>query len=99
MVLKASLQQLLKLVKAMTPGAPRIEFGQATLRVGVSAVVLAYVVYLGRHGLLNAELHALAAALAFFAFAVAIAGRILQAPGVSKSRRVLGIVVDNAVAS
>ena len=99
MVLKASLQQLLKLVKMMTPGAPRIEFGQATLRVGVSAVVLAYVVYLGRHGLLNAELHALAAALAFFAFAVAIAGRILQAPGVSKSRRVLGIVVDNAVAS
>ena len=42
---------------------------------------------------------ALLAALAFFAFAVAITVRIIQTPGISKFRRILGIVVDNTAAS
>jgi two-component system, sensor histidine kinase RpfC len=103
MISTASLQRWLTLdgVKAMTPGAPRLEFGQAILRVVVSAAVLAYVAwYVGRDGNVTGdEVQALVAACAFFAFAGAITLRILQAPGISKARRILGIVVDNAVAS
>ena len=85
----------------MTGGAPRPELGQAVLRVSVSAAILAYVVwYVGHDGSVQGdEIQALVAASSFFAFAVAITLRILQAPGISKARRVLGIVVDNAVAS
>ncbi len=85
----------------MTAGPPRVEFGQALLRVFISALVLAYVVwYVGpAGGITNDKVEALLAAAAFFAFAGAITVRILQAPGISKSRRILGIVVDNVVAS
>ena len=103
MVSKATLLRWLRLdgVKAMTAGEPRLEFEQAILRVIISALVLAYVAwYVGRDGFVaGEEVQALVAAFAFFAFAVAITVRILQAPGISKSRRILGIVVDNAVAS
>ena len=85
----------------MTAGPPRVEFGQALLRVFISALVLAYVVwYVGPAGAMTDDkVEALLAAAAFFAFAGAITVRILQAPGISKSRRILGIVVDNVVAS
>ena len=88
-------------VKGMAAGEPRLEFEQAKLRVIISALVLTYVVwYVGRDGAVTGdEGQALLAASAFFAFAVAIAIRILQAPGISKARRILGIVVDNAVCS
>jgi two-component system sensor histidine kinase RpfC len=103
MVSKAILLRWLSLggIKALTPGPARMEFGQAMLRVVVSAAVLAYVIwYARRDGLIAGdELQALAAAFAFFAFAGAITIRILQAPGISKSRRILGIVVDNTVCS
>ena len=61
-------------VKAMTAGPSRLEFGQAKLRVIVSAIILAYVAwYVGRDGAVTGdEVQALAAASAFFAFAVAI---------------------------
>ena len=83
------------------PGAPRLEFEQAILRVVISAAVLADVGwYVGRDGVVSGdEVQALIAAVSFFAFAGAITLRILQAPGISKARRILGIVVDNAVAS
>jgi two-component system, sensor histidine kinase RpfC len=103
MISKASLRRWLTLdgVKAMTPGAPRLEFGQAMLRVFVSALVLAYVGwYVGRDGIVTDDgAQALVAAFAFFAFAGVITLRILQAPGISKARRILGIVVDNTAAS
>src|ERR1700704_1559419 len=103
MVTKANLLRWLRLdgVKAMTAGEPRLEFEQAILRVLISALVLAYVAwYVGRDGVVSGdEVQALAAAVAFFAFAGAITIRILQAPEISKARRILGIVVDNTVAS
>lgn len=103
MVTKANLLRWLRLdgVKALTPGPARMEFEQAMLRVVVSAAVLAYVVwYVGRDGVVSGdEVQALVAAVAFFSFAGAITIRILQAPGISKSRRILGIVVDNTVCS
>jgi two-component system sensor histidine kinase RpfC len=103
MISKTSLLRWFRLdeVKAMTAGPPRVEFGQALLRVFISGLVLAYVVwYVGRAGAITDDkVEALLAAAAFFAFAGAITVRILQAPGISKSRRVLGIVVDNVVAS
>ncbi len=85
----------------MTPGAPRLEFGQAVLRVVVSFAILVYVVwYVARDGVITGdETQALSAAGAFFSFAAAITLRILQAPGISKARRILGIVVDNSIAS
>ena len=81
--------------------ARRQELEQAIIRVGISAAVLAYVAwYVGRDGVVTrGEAQALVATFAFFAFAVAITVRILQAPDISKARRILGIVVDNAVAS
>ena len=80
--------------------AQRPEFEQATLRVLISAVVLAYVGwYVGRDGITGGGTQALVVAFAFFAFAGAIAVRVLHAPGISKSRRIFGIVVDNAVAT
>src|SRR2546429_9753601 len=103
MISKTSLLRWVRLdeVKAMTAAPPRVEFQQALLRVFISALVLAYVIwYVGRAGAITDDkVEALFAAAAFFAFAVAITVRILQAPGISKSRRVLGIVVDNVVAS
>ena len=80
--------------------AQRPELEQATLRVLISALVLAYVgSYVGRDGITGGGPQALVAASAFFAFAVAITVGILQAPGISKAWRILGIVVDNAVAT
>ena len=103
MISKASLLQRLSLdrIQPKIVGVPRLEFEQAIIRVGISFLVLAYVVwYVGRDGKLNVdEVQALLAAFAFFAFAVAIAVRIVQAPGIPKARRILGIVVDNTVAS
>src|SRR6202171_5122584 len=103
MVTKANLLRWLRLdrVKAMTTGEPRLEFEQAILRVVISALVLAYVAwYVGHDGIVAGdEVQALVAAFAFFAFAGAITVRILQAPGISKARRILGIVIDNTVAS
>ena len=56
--------------------------------------------YVERDSKLDVDaVQALLAAFAFFAFAVAITARIVQRPGISKARRILGIVVDNAVAS
>ena len=82
-------------------GEPRLEFEQAILRVIISAAILAYVAwYVGRDGVVKGdESQALFAAFAFFTFAVMVTIRILQAPGISKSRRILGIVVDNVIAS
>lgn len=103
MISLASLRRRLTLdnFKAMTPGPVRLEFGQALLRVLVSAAVLAYVAwYVLRNGVVSGDgSQALGAAFAFFAFAAAIAFRIVQAPGISKSRRIVGIIVDNTVAS
>ena len=103
MISKASLLRRVSLdrIQPKIVGVPRLEFEQAIIRVGISFLVLAYVVwYVGRDSKLNVdEVQALLAAFAFLTFAVAIALRILQAPGVSKARRILGIVVDNSVAS
>jgi two-component system sensor histidine kinase RpfC len=103
MISKLALPRWLKLdkVKALTPGPLRMEFGQSLLRLFVSAAVLAYVAWLARRdGVIAAdEVQALVASVAFFIFAGAIAVRILQEPGISKRRRILGIVVDNTVAS
>ena len=91
----------LDMIKPTIVGVPRVEFEQALIRVIISALVFAYVVwYVGRDGKLALdEVEALVAAFAFFTFSLAITGRIVQAPGVSKARRILGIVVDNTVAS
>ena len=88
-------------VKAIAPGEPRLELEQAVLRVIISFAILAYVTwYVTRDGVVTGdEGQALFAAFSFFAFAVAVMVRILQAPGVSKARRILGIVVDNSIAS
>ena len=88
-------------VKAMIAWlARRQELEQAIIRVGISAAVLAYVAwYVGRGWMTGGGIQALLVAFAFFAFAGAIAVRVLQAPRIAKARRILGIVVDNAVAS
>jgi two-component system sensor histidine kinase RpfC len=88
-------------VKAMIAWlAQRQELEQAIIRVGISAAVLAYVAwYVGRGSMTDGGIQALLVAFAFFAFAGAIAIRVLQAPRIAKARRILGIVVDNAVAS
>ena len=104
MISKPSSQRWFTLhgVKAMIAWlSRRPEFEQATLRVLISAVVLAYVAwYVKRDGIVTSdEGQALLVAFGFFAFACAITLRILQAPRSSKTRRIIGIVVDNAVAS
>ena len=99
----ASLRRWLTLggIKAMIAGAPRVEFEHAILRVVISALVLMYVAWhVRRDGIFTGdEAQALIAAFAFFAFASAITVLTLQAQSISKARRVLGIVVDNAVAT
>ena len=100
MISKPSLQRWLRL-DGVTEGAPRLEFEQALVRVFISATVLACVEwYVARDGVITGKgTQALVASFAFFAFAVTTTVRILQAPGISKTRRILGIVIDNAVAT
>ncbi len=81
-------------VKAIAPGEPRLEFEQAFLRVVISGAIFGYVAWYVERGD-----QALFAALFFFVFALAVATRIVQAPGISRARRILCMLVDNAIAS
>jgi len=80
---------------------PRPELGQATLRLVIATAVLGYVVwYVLRDGAIQPdERLALLAATAFVLFAAGLVAQIVVRPQKSVARRLLGIVIDNAVAS
>jgi two-component system sensor histidine kinase RpfC len=86
---------------ATVAAAPRVEFEQARLRLGVAAVIAAYVVwYVTRDGVVTgSESLTLSFAFVYLFFSATLCLRIHAAPHTSVPRRVLGIVVDNAVAS
>jgi len=81
--------------------APRPELGQAWLRLVIATAVLGYVAwYVLRDGeLAPTEFQAILAAAAFVVFALALVIQIVAQPTVSVARRLLGIAIDNAVAS
>jgi two-component system sensor histidine kinase RpfC len=86
-------------VREMLASAPRQEFEQAVLRLAVAAVIFVYVIgYLTSHSS-HPEVIAEAQWIAgvFFLFAFAIVVRILVAPYESVTRRVFGILADNAI--
>ncbi len=89
-----------RLFKAIA-AAPRQELGQAVLRLTIAIAVLAYVAwYVLRDGFLNPnEAQAIVAATAFVLFAAFLVVEVIKVPRVSVRRRLLGIVVDNVVAS
>jgi two-component system sensor histidine kinase RpfC len=86
---------------ATVAAAPRVEFEQARLRLGVAAVIAAYVGwYVTRDGVVTgSESLTLSFAFVYLLFSATLCLRIRAAPHASVPRRVLGIVVDNTVAS
>ena len=85
----------------MFASAPRSELEQASLRVAIPVAVM---IYLGVDAfvgdpLTRTELSALWFAIAFFVFAVILAGFVLNAKTDSAPRRLFGIVADNAANS
>ena len=82
----------------MLSTAPRPELEQALLRVAIPAAVMIYVAldeFIG-DPLTATEYRALWFAIAFFLFAVILAGFVLNATAGSAPRRIFGIFVDNA---
>jgi len=82
----------------MLTSAPRPELEQAMLRVAIPAAVMIYIAldeFIG-DPLTATERNALWFAVAFFVFAVILAGFVLNAKGDSPVRRTFGIFVDNA---
>lgn len=82
----------------MLSTAPRAELEQALLRVAIPAAVMIYIAideFIGQP-LSPTEHEALWFAIAFFAFAVILAGCVLNAKHGSATRRVFGIFADNA---
>ncbi|MEO8740190.1 MAG: ATP-binding protein [Casimicrobiaceae bacterium] len=81
--------------------APRQELSQTILRLAIACAVLVYVAwYVFRDGILDShEAQALVAATGFVLFAAFLAIEVVKVPRVSVRRRLLGIVVDNGVAS
>ena len=88
-------------VFAAIAAAPRQELGQAVLRMSIATAVLAYVAwYVFRDGAINPQqAQAIVAATLFVLFAAFLVIEIINVPKISIHRRVLGIVVDNGVAS
>jgi two-component system sensor histidine kinase RpfC len=86
---------------AAVAAAPRVEFEQARLRLVVAAVIAAYVAwYVTRDGVVTgSESLTLSFAFVYLLFSATLCLRIRAAPHTSVPRRVLGIVVDNTVAS
>ena len=82
----------------MFASAPRSELEQALLRVAIPAAVMIYIgadAFIG-DPLSPTERSALWFALAFFSFAIVLAGFVLHAKRDSAPRRLFGIVADNA---
>jgi two-component system sensor histidine kinase RpfC len=88
-------------LKAVIAAAPQPELGQAVLRVTLFGIILAYLFwYVLRDGVIeSAEYEFLAVTSGFLAFSVLLTLFILAAPHVSVPRRLLGMVVDNALAT
>src|SRR5438034_1622515 len=86
---------------ATVPARPRVEFEQARLRLVVAATVAVYVVWWVTRDrfVTGSESLTLSVAFAYLLFAAALCLRIHAAPNTSVRRRILGIVVDNAIAS
>ena len=85
----------------MVASAPRSELEQAFLRVVIPAAVMLYIgadAFIG-DPLTRTEQSALWFAVAFFSFAIVLAGFVLNAKSDSTLRRLFGIVVDNAANS
>lgn len=82
----------------MLSKAPRAELEQALLRVAIPAAVMVYIVLDDLIGdpLSMTEREAFWFALGFFLLAVAFAAVVLNATDGSPSRRVIGILIDNA---
>jgi two-component system sensor histidine kinase RpfC len=81
----------------MFVGCPRPELEQALLRVAIPAAVMLYIgvdAFVG-DPLTATELRALWFAIAFFFFAMVLAGLVLDAKTDSTLRRLFGIVTDN----
>lgn len=101
--LSSQTQRWLTRVRLMATAAvePRVEFEQARLRLGAAAVIAAYVLwYVTRDGsVTGSESLTLSFAFAYLLFSAVLCLRIHAVPDTSVRRRVLGIVVDNAVAS
>ena len=85
----------------MFASAPRSELEQASLRVAIPVAVMMYLgvdAFVG-DPLTRTELGALWFAVAFFVFAMILAGFVLNAKADSAPRRLFGIVADNAANS
>jgi len=88
-------------LKAVIGAAPRPEFEQATMRVVIVGLILAYLFwYVLRDGVIEpAEYESLAVTSGFLAFSVLLTLWILSAPHASVSRRLLGIVAIMRIAT
>ena len=86
-------------LKAVIAAAPRPELEQATLRLVIGALVLAFVAWgtLRGGGAGPEENEVLAVAAGFVGFSVLLTLTILAAPHASAPRRLLGLAIDNAV--
>ena len=88
-------------LKAMSARAPRAELEQASLRVGISVLVLGYLTWhaVRSDGADPRMSEVLSVAIAFSLFSIGLVVRILVSGGDSVFRRILGMVADNAVTS
>jgi len=88
-------------LKQLVAAAPQQEFEQTKLRVLIVGAILLYLVcYELRDGIIEpSELEVLAVTSAFFAFAIALMGRVLATARDSVPRRFIGMFGDNAVAT
>jgi two-component system sensor histidine kinase RpfC len=86
---------------AAAAAAPRQELGQAFLRLAIATAVLVYVAWyvLRDHVIDSTETQAIIAATCFVLFAGFLVVEVVKVPTVSIRRRMLGIIVDNGVAS
>lgn len=88
-------------VRSLVPESEKPELEQASLRVLIGGVVLAYLAWytsLDRRPT-TTEIEVLCVAIAFFCFAVAVLLRIVSDKRTSIVRRYVGVVADNAVTS
>ncbi len=96
-------ERLLKLARIdkLVAAAPRAELEQAVLRVLLGGIVLVYLlVYTLKDGTLSPhELEVDLVALSFFLFGFGVTARILISGKHSVTRRLIGVLADNAVTS
>src|SRR5438477_5555088 len=88
----------LESVKALIAAAPQQEFGQTKIRVGIVALVLAYLLmYVTLFDKFTAELEVIVVTSGFLAFSIVLMFLVLLTGRDSVPRRFIGMIGDNAV--